>query len=253
MNYYCLSLFPEMIDRSFNTSITGRAADAGIVTLKTVDIRAFSKDKHMKVDDYPYGGGAGLVMKADCVYDAFAHVKNEIYRKKSAIDKLDVTKKTRVCFMTPRGKTFNQEMARDLAAEENLIILCGHYEGIDERVLEEIVTDNISIGDYVLTGGELAALVVMDAVSRFVPGVLGNGESAYTDSFGNGLLEHPQYTRPESFHGKKVPSVLLSGNHGKIEEWRMEKSLEITKKMRPDLYDEYMKNNPKKNTKKIRR
>ncbi|MBS4899610.1 MAG: tRNA (guanosine(37)-N1)-methyltransferase TrmD [Clostridiales bacterium] len=253
MNYYCLTLFPEMIESTFNTSITGRAAEAGLLSLKTTDIRDFSKDKHMKVDDYPYGGGAGLVMKADCVYYAYAHIKREIDKKRSASDKLDVTKRTRVCFMTPKGRTLNQDMAKELAEEEDLIILCGHYEGIDERVLEEIVTDNISIGDYVLTGGELAALVLMDAVSRFVPGVLGNNESAHTDSFGNGLLEHPQYTRPESFHGKRVPAVLLSGNHARIDEWRMEKSLEITKKMRPDLYDDYVKNNPPEPKKRPRR
>lgn len=242
MNYYCLTLFPEMIEKSFNISITGRAIEKGLISLNCINIRDFSKDKHLKVDDYPYGGGAGLVIKPDCVYDSYAFATKHLERKKTAKDRINATKKkTRVCYMTPKGEQFSQAKAIELSKEEDIIILCGHYEGIDERVLEEIVTDNISIGDYVITGGELAALIVMDAVSRFVPGVLGNNTSAGSDSFGNGLLEYPQYTRPEEFHGRKVPEVLRSGNHGKVEKWRLEKSIEITKQNRPDLYDKYLK------------
>ena len=238
MNFYCMSLFPDMVRAGFETSITGRAVEKGLLSLTNVNIRDFSADKkHFKVDDYPYGGGAGLVMKADCVFAAYEHARDVISHFWGCSE---AGNRTRVIYMTPRGKTFTQEKAAELAKERDLIILCGHYEGIDERVLEEIVTDNISIGDYVLTGGELAALVVMDAVSRFVPGVLGNGESAYTDSFGDGLLEYPQYTRPEVFRGKKVPEVLLSGHHANVDKWRHEKKLEITKRMRPDLYESYM-------------
>lgn len=236
MNFYTLSLFPDMIDGCFNTSITGRAAEKGIISLTNINIRDFSNDKHLKVDDYPYGGGAGLVMRADCVYGAYRHAKELISQRQGDI----AAGWTRVVYMTPRGDAFNHEKAVELAKEENLIILCGHYEGIDERVLEEIVTDNISIGDYVITGGEIAAVVVMDAVSRMVPEVLGNSDSAGGDSFADGLLEYPQYTRPEVFHGKKVPGVLLSGHHANVDKWRLEKSVELTKKVRPDLYERYL-------------
>lgn len=239
MNFYCMSLFPDIIKSGFEASITGRAVEKGLLSLTNVNIRDFSPDKkHFKVDDYPYGGGAGLVMKADCVFDAYEYTRDTISRYWGCSE---AGNRTRVVYMTPRGETFSQKKAAELAKERDLIILCGHYEGIDERVLEEIVTDNISIGDYVLTGGELAALVVMDAVSRFVPGVLGNDESAYTDSFGDGLLEYPQYTRPEVFRGKRVPEVLLSGHHANVEKWRHEQKLEITKRMRPDLYERYTK------------
>ncbi len=223
MIYKVLTLFPEMIEQGMGTSITGRAINKGLLKLHATNIRDYSDNKHMKVDDYPYGGGAGMVMQAEPVYRAY-----------EAITK-DSEKKPRVIFLTPQGQVFNQELAKELAREEELIFLCGHYEGIDERVLEEIVTDNVSIGDYVLTGGELPAMVMMDAISRLVPGVLNNDISAETESFQDNLLEHPQYSRPETWRGKKVPEVLLSGNHKKIEEWRREKSIERTKERRPDL------------------
>ncbi len=223
MIYKVLTLFPEMIEQGMGTSITGRAINKGLIKLQATNIRDYSDNKHMKVDDYPYGGGAGMVMQAEPVYRAY-----------EAITK-DNERKPRVIFLTPQGQVFNQELAKELAKEEELIFLCGHYEGIDERVLEEIVTDNVSIGDYVLTGGELPAMVMMDAISRLVPGVLNNNISAETESFQDNLLEHPQYSRPETWRGKKVPEVLLSGNHKKIEEWRREKSIERTKERRQDL------------------
>ena len=185
MNFHVLTLFPDMITQGLNTSITGRAIENGLVSIEAVNIRDYSTDKHLKVDDYPYGGGAGLVMRADPICRAYDAVASRL------------DKKPRVVYMTPVGYTFNQNMAREFAQEEELVILCGHYEGVDERALETIVTDFVSIGDYVLTGGELAAMVVIDAVSRLVPGVLHNDESAVTESFENGLLEYPQYTRPE--------------------------------------------------------
>lgn len=239
MNYYVLSLFPEIIENSLNASITGRAIEKEIITLTSVDIRDFSDNKHMKVDDYPYGGGAGLVIKPTCVYDAYLHTLSLIKNKK----------KPRVVYMTPQGAVFNQKKAADFAKEEDLIILCGHYEGIDERVLETIVTDYVSIGDYVLTGGEIASVIVMDAVSRLVPGVLGNSESAFTDTFSDGLLEYPQYTRPEEFLGMKVPEVLRSGHHGNVEKWRHEQKLIRTRKNRPDLYEKYIMLHPEEELK----
>lgn len=239
MNYYVLSLFPEIIENSLNASITGRAIEKEIITLTSVDIRDFSDNKHMKVDDYPYGGGAGLVIKPTCVYDAYLHTISLIKNKK----------KPRVVYMTPQGSVFNQKKAADFAKEEDLIILCGHYEGIDERVLETIVTDYVSIGDYVLTGGEIASVIVMDAVSRLVPGVLGNSESAFTDTFSDGLLEYPQYTRPEEFLGMKVPEVLRSGHHGNVEKWRHEQKLIRTRKNRPDLYEKYIMLHPEEELK----
>lgn len=229
MKFYVMTLFPQMILDGLNTSITGRAIESGALSVDAVDIRDFSKNKHMKVDDYPYGGGAGMVMQAAPVCDAYESIVKRC------------NKRPRVVYMTPQGHTFNQKMAEEFAKEEELVILCGHYEGIDERALELIVTDYVSIGDYVLTGGELPAMVVIDSVSRLVPGVLNNEESAQTESFSDGLLEYPQYTRPAEYKGLKVPDVLLSGHHGKIEEWRHEKSLERTKQYRPDLYDEYMR------------
>ncbi len=227
MNFHVLTLFPDMIIDGLNTSITGRAIKNGCLSVEAVNIRDYANNKHMKVDDYPYGGGAGLVMQAAPVCAAYDSLVQKI------------GKKPRVVYMTPQGYTFNQKMAQDFAKEEDLVILCGHYEGIDERALERIVTDYVSIGDYVLTGGELPAMVVIDTVSRLVPGVLHNSESAETESFENGLLEYPQYTRPEVFEGKKVPDVLLSGHHANVEKWRLEKSIERTKKYRPDLYEEY--------------
>ncbi len=225
MNFYVMTLFPDMIISGLNTSITGRAIDKGIISLNAVNIRDFTIDRHNHVDDYPYGGGAGMVMQAQPVYDCYKYIENKI------------KKKPRVIFMTPAGKTFNQEMAVNLAQEENIVFLCGHYEGIDERVLEMIVTDNVSIGDYVLTGGELPAMVMIDAISRNVKGVLNNEESAVTESFYQNLLEYPQYTRPETFMDKKVPEVLLSGHHANIERWRRNQSLLKTYNVRPDLFE----------------
>ena len=217
-----------MILDGLNTSITGRALEKGVLSVDAVDIRDFSEDKHMKVDDYPYGGGAGMVIQAAPVCKAYD----------SLVEKIG--KKPRAVYMTPQGHVFTQNMAKEFAKEEDLVILCGHYEGIDERALEMIVTDYVSIGDYVLTGGELPAMVVIDTVSRLVPGVLNNSDSAETESFENNLLEYPQYTRPVEFQGKKVPEVLLSGHHAKVDEWRLQKSIERTKKYRPDLYEHYI-------------
>ena len=229
MRFHVMTLFPDMINNAMNTSITGRAIESGVLSINAVDIRDYTLDKHKRVDDYPYGGGAGMVMQAQPVVDCY-----------KAIVKDNDIKKPRVIFLTPQGRTFNQEIARELAKEEDLIFLCGHYEGIDERALELIVTDNISIGDYVLTGGEMPAMIMMDCISRLVPGVLGNESSASDESFSDGLLEYPQYTRPETFEGKTVPEVLLSGHHANINKWRHEMSLERTKERRPDLYEAYI-------------
>ena len=223
MNFHVLTLFPEMIEQGMNTSIIGRAIAGGYLTVQAVNIRDFAFNKHQKVDDYPYGGGAGMLMQAEPVYLAYESVEKKI------------GKKPRVIYLTPQGRVFHQEMAREFAREEDLVFLCGHYEGIDERVLEEIVTDYVSIGDYVLTGGELPAMVMMDSISRMVPGVLSNQESGETESFSGGLLEYPQYSRPEEWHGRKVPQVLLSGHHANIDAWRREQSLMRTAKYRPDL------------------
>lgn len=223
MNFYVLTLFPDMIRDGFQTSITGRAVEKGLLSLETVNIRDFSVNKHQRVDDYPYGGGAGMVMQAEPVCLAYESVASKIPRK------------PRVLYMSPQGKVFHQKMAEELVREEELVFLCGHYEGIDERVLEEIVTDEVSIGDYVLTGGELPALVMMDAISRLLEGVLHNEESAEFDSFSDNLLEYPQYSRPQNWRGKEVPPVLLSGHHVNVEKWRREQSLLRTKKRRPDL------------------
>lgn len=225
MNFHVLTLFPDMIIDGLNTSITGRAIEKKLIVINAVDIRDYTQDKHGKVDDYTYGGGAGMLMQAQPVYDAWKAVTGE--------------RRVRTVYVTPQGKTFNQKLAGELAREEELVFLCGHYEGIDERVLEEIVTDYISIGDYVLTGGELPAMVMIDAISRLIPGVLNNEVSADTESFHNDLLEYPQYSRPEEWHGKKVPPVLLSGDHSKIAKWRLECSKERTSRMRPDLYARY--------------
>ena len=214
-----------MIQQGLGTSITGRALEKGTISLEAVNIRDYAENKHHKVDDYPYGGGAGMVMQAAPVYWAYEAVKE------------NMASPPRVVYLTPQGQVFHQKMAEELAREENLVFLCGHYEGIDERVLEEIVTDYVSIGDYVLTGGELPAMVMIDAISRMVPGVLSNEESARTESFSDNLLEHPQYSRPEVWRGKNVPQVLLSGHHANIERWRREQSLLRTAVRRPDLLE----------------
>ncbi len=229
MNFHILTLFPEMVVNGLNTSITGRALGNGQITMEAVNIRDFSANKHKKVDDYPYGGGAGMLMQAQPVYDAY----------KSVADAIPAEHKKRVIYVTPQGYPFTQNMAEDLAKNDDLIFLCGHYEGIDERVLEEVVTDYVSIGDYVLTGGELAAMVMIDAIARLVPGVLHNEISAEIESFHGELLEYPQYSRPEVWLGRKVPEVLLSGNQKKIDAWRLEESIKRTKERRPDLYQEY--------------
>ena len=223
MNFHILTLFPEMIEQGMHTSIIGRAIAGGYLSINAVNIRDYAFNKHQKVDDYPYGGGAGMLMQAEPVYLSYEAIKEKIgYRP-------------RVVYLTPQGKVFHQEMAKELAQEKDLVFLCGHYEGIDERVLDEIVTDYVSIGDYVLTGGELPAMVMMDSISRMVPGVLSNQESGETESFAGNLLEYPQYSRPEEWHGQKVPPVLLSGHHANIEAWRREQSVMRTAKRRPDL------------------
>ncbi len=226
MKYHVLTLFPEMIEQGLSSSIIGRATEKGLLQVEAINIRDYSTNKHHKVDDYPYGGGAGMVMQAGPVYDAYEDL----------VQKLG--KKPRVIYLTPQGKVFNQKMAEEFAKEEDLVFLCGHYEGIDERVLERIVTDYVSIGDYVLTGGELPSMVMIDCISRLVPGVLNNDVSADIESFHDNLLEYPQYTRPDTFLGMKVPDVLLSGNHGKIEQWRREQSIKRTLERRPDLLED---------------
>lgn len=206
-----------------HTSIIGRAIAGGYLSIDAINIRDYAFNKHQKVDDYPYGGGAGMLMQAEPVYLAYESIQKKLgYRP-------------RVVYLTPQGEVFHQTMAKELAKEKDLVFLCGHYEGIDERVLDEIVTDYVSIGDYVLTGGELPAMVMMDSISRMVPGVLSNQESGETESFAENLLEYPQYSRPEEWHGQKVPPVLLSGHHANIEAWRREQSILRTAKRRPDL------------------
>lgn len=226
MNYHVLTLFPEMILEGLNTSIIGRAMSKGLITLEAVNIRDYALESRKgRVDDYPYGGGAGMVMQAEPVYRACRAVTEKLKTP------------PRVIYLTPQGRVFSQPLAQELAGEEDLVFLCGHYEGIDERVLEEVVTDYVSIGDYVLTGGELPAMVMIDAISRLVPGVLNNQESAQFESFQDNLLEYPQYSRPEEWRGKMVPPVLLSGHHGNVDQWRREKSLERTLQRRPDLLE----------------
>lgn len=225
MRIHVLTLFPQMIEEGFKPSIIGRAVQKGILSLHAVDIREYSQEKHKKVDDYPYGGGAGMLMQAQPVFDAWRDVTGD--------------RRVRTVYVTPQGKPFTQRMAEELAKEEELVFLCGHYEGIDQRVLEETVTDYVSIGDYVLTGGELPAMVMVDAIGRLIPGVLGNDSSAAEESFFNDLLEYPQYSRPEIWHDRKVPDVLLSGDHKKISHWRLEQSRQRTAQVRPDLFGKY--------------
>ena len=234
MKFYVMTLFPEMIEQGLHTSILGRAMDAGIISVDAVNIRDYSEDKHRHVDDYPYGGGAGMVMAPEPIFKCY----ESLTAGSTSADEPVPAGRPRVIYLTPWGKVFNQEMAKELAVEEELIFLCGHYEGVDERVLEEIVTDYVSIGDYVLSGGELPSMVMIDAIARMVPGVLTNEESGETESFMNGLLEYPQYTRPEEWHGQKVPEVLLSGHHAKVAEWRMQRSIDRTVQYRPELMDE---------------
>lgn len=230
MKFHILTLFPEMVMQGIMTSVTGRAVREHMIEADAVDIRDYTLDKHRKVDDYPYGGGAGMLMQAQPVYDACQDV----------FFKIPSEHRRRVVYVTPQGIPFNQKIAEEFSQNDDLVILCGHYEGIDERVLEEVVTDYVSIGDYVLTGGELAAMVIVDAVARLVPGVLHNAESSETESFHSNLLEHPQYSRPEKWHGKRVPDVLLSGDAKRIRTWQLEESIRRTKERRPDLYERYL-------------
>lgn len=261
MNFHILTLFPEMVENGLKTSIIGRAVAGGLLSIEAVNIRDFAFNKHQSVDDYPYGGGAGMLMQAEPVYLAYKDIEERIQKRiqnakmqnaeteeqdaevkvqNAGIQDAETVspdKKLRVVYLSPQGKTFDQKMAEELAEEEDLVLLCGHYEGIDERVLEEIVTDYVSIGDYVLTGGELPAMVMVDTISRLVPGVLHNDVSAEFESFQDNLLEYPQYSRPEEWHGKKVPPVLLSGHHAHIEKWRREQSILRTYERRPDLLE----------------
>lgn len=225
MNYHILTLFPDMVLDGLHTSIIGRAVEKGIIGINAVNIRDYAKDKHRQVDDYPYGGGAGMVMQPGPVCDSY----EDLCRK--------LGKRPRVLYMTPQGRVFDQKIAKELSKEEDLVFLCGHYEGIDERALSLIVTDYLSVGDYVLTGGELPAMVMIDCISRLVPGVLNNDESAQIESFHDNLLEYPQYTRPETYEGLKVPEVLLSGHHKNIEIWRRQESIKRTLERRPDLLE----------------
>ena len=246
MNFYIMTLFPEMVMNGLNTSIIGRAINKGLLSIEAINIRDYAFNKHNSVDDYPYGGGAGMLMQAEPVYQCYQALSEKIIAGKAeeaicaeqGVDsETPVTKKPRVIYLSPQGRTFNQTMAEEFAKEEDLVFLCGHYEGIDERVLEEIVTDYVSIGDYVLTGGELPAMIMVDCISRLVPGVLHNDVSAEFESFQDNLLEYPQYSRPEVWHDKRVPEILLSGHHANIEKWRREQSVIRTAKNRPDLLE----------------
>ena len=244
MNFYIMTLFPEMVMDGLNTSIIGRAVNKGLLSIEALNIRDYAFNKHHSVDDYPYGGGAGMLMQAEPVYQCYDALARQIRERKAGEERSgeqpDMAcgkKRTRVIYLSPQGKTFNQSMAEEFAQEEDLVFLCGHYEGIDERVLEEIVTDYVSIGDYVLTGGELPAMIMIDAISRLVPGVLHNDVSAEFESFQDNLLEYPQYSRPEVWHDKKVPEILMSGHHANIEKWRREQSVIRTAKNRPDLLE----------------
>ena len=225
MKFHVMTLFPEMIEATLGESITGRAIKKGLIEVNNYNIRDYAFNKHKSVDDYPYGGGAGMLMQAEPVYQTYEAICEKI------------KKKPRCVFLAPIGATFNQQMAEDLAKEEDLVLLCGHYEGIDERVLEEVVTDYVSLGDFVLTGGELPAMVMIDAISRLIPGVLHNNASAEFESFQDSLLEYPHYSRPETWHDKKVPDVLLSGHHENVEKWRREQAIIRTAKRRPDLLE----------------
>ncbi|CEK32777.1 transfer RNA (guanine-N(1)-)-methyltransferase (M1G-methyltransferase) (tRNA [GM37] methyltransferase) [[Clostridium] sordellii] len=220
-----MTLFPEIFNSYMSESIMKRAVEKGIIEVNIYNIRDFSTNKHKKVDDYPFGGGAGMVMTPQPIYDTYKYI----------VDKFNI-EEPRVIYLTPKGKVHNQEIATDMSSYEDIILLCGHYEGIDQRIIDSIVTDEISIGDYVLTGGELPALILIDSISRLIPGVLNQNESFEEESFKDNLLEYPHYTRPREFMGMEVPEVLLSGNHKKIDEWRHDKSIEITKERRPDLY-----------------
>lgn len=230
--YYVMTLFPEMIESAANTSIIGRAIEDGLLCIRPVNIRDFTKDRHRHVDDAPYGGGAGMLMQVQPIYDCFRHITEEIGHT------------PRVLYMSPQGRVFDQQLAEELSREEELIFLCGHYEGVDERALELLGCESLSIGDYVLTGGELPTLVMIDSISRLVKGVLNKEESHEVESFSDGLLEYPQYSRPENFMERYVPPVLLSGDHKKVDEWRHAQSLQRTRERRPELYEKYREAHP---------
>lgn len=224
MKITILTIFPEMFESVLNSSILGRAREQGLIDVECIDIRPFSDRKHKNTDDYPFGGGAGMVMLAQPIMDAMQSVCGADFAG-------------RRIYMGPRGTTLTTAKARELAKEEHLVLLCGHYEGVDQRALDACIDEEISIGDYILTGGELAAMVLTDCVARFIPGVLGSGESAEEESFSDGLLEYPQYTRPRELNGMEVPEVLLSGDHARIRQWRRQESLRATKRFRPDLLE----------------
>lgn len=220
-----MTLFPDLVETVLSESIIGRARSAGLIDINTYNIRDYSEDKHRRVDDTPYGGGKGMLMAAPPIYNCYEAITKEIPKNES----------TKVLYMSPRGKTFTQEMAKEYGSLDRIIILCGHYEGVDQRIIDEIIDEEVSVGDYVLTGGEIPACIVTDAVCRLVPGVLSEAECFEKESFEDGLLEYPQYTRPYEFHGMTVPAVLLSGHHANIEKWRHERAVEITKQNRPDM------------------
>lgn len=229
MKFDIMTLFPDMVEYVLGESVIGRAQKAGFIEISTHNIRDYSEDKHRRVDDTPYGGGKGMLMMAPPIYGCYSDICNKNQDVRSR----------RVVFMSPSGKVLNQKKAEELSKYDQLIILCGHYEGVDRRIIDEIVDEEISIGDYVLTGGEIPACILVDCVSRLVDGVLSDPECYEKESISSGLLEYPQYTRPYEFHGMTVPDVLISGHHGNIDKWRYEKSIELTKLNRPDIYEEF--------------
>ena len=232
MRFDIMTLFPDLVSGILNESIIGRAQKSGAIQVTAHNIRDYSKDKHRRVDDTPYGGGKGMLMMAPPIYDCY----------KAIVDRFPDAQSRRVVYLSPRGKVFDQKKARELSNCDHLILLCGHYEGVDNRIIEEIVDEEISIGDFVLTGGELPACLVVDAVARLVDGVLADPECYEKESFSGGLLEYPQYTRPVEFHGRSVPEVLLSGHHANIEKWRTEQAVEVTRRMRPELLEKKEEN-----------
>lgn len=241
MKINVMTLFPEIFNSYIGESMMKKAVENNILDVKVYNIRDFSENKHKKVDDYPFGGGAGMVMTPQPIFSTYKHIIEE-----------NNIENPRVIYLSPKGRTFDQNMAKSFSEEENIIFLCGHYEGIDQRIIDMIVTDEVSIGDYVLTGGELPALVMIDSISRLIPGVLNRVESFEDETFENNLLEYPQYTRPREFEGIEVPDIILSGNHGKIDQWRLEKSEELTEERRPDLWEKYVETKNRNNKKKRR-